>query len=228
MMTDIVESESYALSTAFTPDWIGNYQVKGLFHSSSHSHTWLATSAIDATPTLLKTGLHIEREFAALKACQGRGVQELAGSLVVVANDTYLPLQYYPKQRSLLTLRNDEVSLFIELLPSLIRAITHCHRCGWVHGDIKPSNVLLCDACRQVRLVDFGAALPIGFDRLSLGEWQATPAFASAQQSLGHGFANEGDDWFSLKHWLNQLENDHVPKESREQLRRCIDYLKVQ
>jgi eukaryotic-like serine/threonine-protein kinase len=45
----------------------------------------------------------------------------------------------------------------VSVITSICEALVHIHARGWVHGDVKPSNVLLM-ADGSVRLADFGLA----------------------------------------------------------------------
>lgn len=43
------------------------------------------------------------------------------------------------------------------MVSQLCGALSHLHSLGFVHRDVKPENVFLCDAaCRWVKLGDFG------------------------------------------------------------------------
>lgn len=43
------------------------------------------------------------------------------------------------------------------VVSQLCGALSHLHSLGFVHRDVKPENVFLCDsACRWVKLGDFG------------------------------------------------------------------------
>ncbi|XP_056619398.1 uncharacterized serine/threonine-protein kinase SBK3 [Triplophysa dalaica] len=49
------------------------------------------------------------------------------------------------------------------VMSQLSGAVSHLHSLGFIHRDIKPENVFLCDqACRWVKLGDFGLARPQG------------------------------------------------------------------
>jgi PAS domain S-box-containing protein len=50
-----------------------------------------------------------------------------------------------------------ELSRFLRIAVNLARALGHVHRCGLVHKDIKPANVLV-DGSDNVRLTGFGMA----------------------------------------------------------------------
>lgn len=41
----------------------------------------------------------------------------------------------------------------------LFQALEHVHKCGYIHADIKPDNILIDSSCTIVKLCDFGATL---------------------------------------------------------------------
>ncbi|ELR67252.1 serine/threonine protein kinase [Photobacterium marinum] len=135
------------------------------------------------------------REWQALQECRGFRVQK---TLEMDEKKQLIHFEFDAKARPLSSFGKDEQALFIELLPEIIRAINHCHQNGWVHGDIKPSNILFIPQNRTVRLVDFGASYRVGTSRSDLPTWQVTPMFASANQIDGCGVVDIKDDWFAL------------------------------
>ncbi|MEU5110877.1 protein kinase [Streptomyces longwoodensis] len=74
------------------------------------------------------------------------------------------------------------------ILTEICEGLAHLHGLGWVHGDLKPDNVLLM-ADGSVRLSDFGLARP-GFPHLGLQQLPG-PELDRAQVERRYGAAEE-------------------------------------
>jgi hypothetical protein len=83
----------------------------------------------------------------------------------------------------------------VELFEAVCEAVGYLHSRLIVHGDIKPSNVLIT-AEGFAKLVDFGAARLLGADTRLRGEvtrLMLTPQYASPEQKRGDGPSVAGD-----------------------------------
>lgn len=142
------------------------------------------------------------REWAALEQCKGRHIQR---ALSVDEEALSICFEFDQKAKALTEFADSDLPLFIALYPNIVRAIAHCHNQGWVHGDIKPSNILYLGKEQNIRLIDFGASYPIGTCRATLSTWQLTPTFASVNQRAGVGLVEAADDWFALQKIIEQI-----------------------
>jgi serine/threonine protein kinase len=90
------------------------------------------------------------------------------------------------------------VGAVMHLAIGLLDAVHAVHRAGFVHRDVKPSNVFLCDDGRVV-LIDFGIACPIADleRRLPTGAFMGSVAYASPEVLLGSR-PGTASDIFSL------------------------------
>ncbi|WP_185976994.1 MULTISPECIES: protein kinase domain-containing protein [Shewanella] len=149
------------------------------------------------------------REWQAVNACYSACIQK---AISIDEHKLVIYLEYYPDSRSLNELKEHEIDLWVFVLPKVIDAIAHCHQQGWVHGDIKPSNILFNETLGIVRLIDFGASNPIGTNRNALNKWQLTPMFSSENQKLGVGYVEEEDDWYALAKMMQQVEGKLLGK----------------
>jgi serine/threonine protein kinase len=91
-----------------------------------------------------------------------------------------------------------EPSEVITLGRRLATALDHVHAKGLVHGDIKPSNILLPDnEPSRAKLSDFGLVGELDADThmTSPGEVIGTPIYMSPEQLLGQGRSPATDVW---------------------------------
>ena len=102
-----------------------------------------------------------------------------------------------------------EIDEALEMVRQVGKALEHAHRCGIVHADVKPGNVMVLDD-GSVKLFDFGVARvwqktdasDAPFDPAVLGAM--TPAYSSMQVITGE-VPVPADDVFSLACLLYRL-----------------------
>jgi serine/threonine-protein kinase len=129
-----------------------------------------------------------EREI--LAALNHPNIARLYDAGVTAAGQPYLALEHvagipidaHVKANSLAV--GERLRLFV----LVARAVAHAHSRMIVHGDLKPSNVLVTDA-GEVKLLDFGIARLLNDGRLADGgtapERLLTPQYASPEQLSG-------------------------------------------
>ena len=80
------------------------------------------------------------------------------------------------------TLPESNVQLYTRMI---LKGLCHIHEKGYVHCDIKPSNILIFpleDGGNKVKIADFGLAKRIGEERaLQLPQFSGTPAYMSPE-----------------------------------------------
>ena len=122
----------------------------------------------------------------------------------------------------------------VELFVQLARALDYIHTLGFVHEDIKPSNVLVLPpespgAAPQAKVIDFGLARVLRRPRAALGdeyEVHGTPGFSAPEKV--RGLQTDGrSDIYSLAATLYTAIRGHKPFPSRdfkEALRGQLDW----
>lgn len=118
----------------------------------------------------------------------------------------YLVFSYINGQTLLKMQANSTITKLsnVQWLQSLETCINQIHRLGYVHGDIKPSNILLTPQ-EQAQLIDFGSITKIGTDRSALRFESCTPRY-SRQQNV----TSRLDDWFALAVILAEVFDEAV------------------
>lgn len=142
----------------------------------------------------------------------------------------YLPLSSllvmpYLHGNDLLAFSQPQRTLFLTLIAQIVRAVSHLHAQGWVHGDIKPSNVIYQAELGIIKLIDFGAAWPIDTPLTGLSQWQLTPGFSRQAKEQGIGKIGPADDWYALAQWLKQIDERALTVREKCRLRRWKRWL---
>ena len=172
-------------------------------HQALKPHVFVALDSESSNTVVLKYAPkeQLQREWNSMKQCSSPYVIE------PLARFESLLILPYIEGQSLLAFTLAQTSLFIDIMPQIAKAIHNVHQSGWVHGDIKPSNVLYSPKNRLITLIDFGAARPVNTPLSMLDEWQLTPGFSSSIKHEGVGTITAKDDWYALKKWLAQIDD---------------------
>ena len=103
-------------------------------------------------------------------------------------------------------------------------ALSHAHRSGVVHRDVKPSNVLI-DEAGAAWVTDFGLARQVTDETLTIsGDLVGTLRYMSPEQARGGSVLDERTDVYSLGATLYELCSLHAPLggEEREEILRQV------
>ncbi len=89
-------------------------------------------------------------------------------------------------------------------LNSVESAINELHQCGYVHGDIKPDNILI-DQDSNIQLIDFSSIAPVGVEFDTLPFYFKSPGFTPKTKPQNPKYVIPKTDWISLAATLSSL-----------------------
>ena len=131
-------------------------------------------------------------------------------------NDDSIPwfaMEYVEGQAITLHADQNQLSLDdrVTLLIQVCKAIEHAHRNLIIHGDLKPSNILVTTR-GQIRLVDFGIARSLRDDDNQTALPRFTPRYASPELANGEPMTT-ASDVFGLCAVLYELISGFSPRD---------------
>jgi serine/threonine-protein kinase len=91
----------------------------------------------------------------------------------------------------------------VRIVCQIASALEHAHSFGFIHRDLKPDNIFLCDtpAGVQVRVLDFGSVklqMDTGAKLTALGTTLGSPYYMSPEQAMGASDVDQRSDVFAL------------------------------
>jgi eukaryotic-like serine/threonine-protein kinase len=174
------------------------YTIVKRLGSGGMAHVYLAKHAVLSRPFVIKvlhTGLAQEPEMRERFRREAEAAARLVHPFVCAIADMgtageieYLVMPYYAGG-SLADLlarqRTVQPGAAAAIAVQVACALDYAHRCGVVHRDIKPDNILF-DEDGNVALTDFGIATARFHGRLTaVGRAMGTPHYMSPEQAMG-------------------------------------------
>lgn len=189
------------------PERIGQYELHQTLGEGSFGIVFRATdTSTGATVALkfprervLKTAEHLRQFYQEAEASRTLEHPAIVRTLAVEDIDGYLFLvQQYVDGPDLGSLRDSGASVqtIVKVLTQIADALAHAHQLGYLHRDLKPTNILLAES-NQPRIVDFGLAVHESTQRSSKGQRCGSVDYMSPEmvQGLSHQLDSRSDIW---------------------------------
>jgi len=186
------------------------YELRRRLGRGPGGETWLALDQVTSREVVLKfapggeSGAdRLQRERAVLAATSHPAV--LSAERVSPADGPAFLVSDYLPGGDLSRLRGQTWPFILRRVVPVAEALGALHAAGYVHGDVKSTNVLL-DADGLPHLADLGSARPIGAVEAGPGS-----PYAMSPQRYAHEPAAVADDVYAVGAMLHELISGHPP-----------------
>lgn len=189
------------------------YQVLEIIGQGGFGKVFLVRDSITGQKLALKTAdasgrALLKNEFIRLHCFKHPGLPEVYDfyqtSQLAVLSQEYCPGITLSARLSQGPLPKGEVLIVLNQLAVILDSI---HQRGFIHGDLKPENIVLNGA--GVKLLDLGLARKTGSSLV--GVTAGTPAYASPELLSGQGIITQASDMFSLGLLLFEMLSGKLP-----------------
>jgi serine/threonine-protein kinase len=117
-------------------------------------------------------------------------------------------LMEYVDGKTLDEIEAPELGQLVLIFYQVASAMSHMHRRGVYHGDLKPSNIML-NKTGQVKLIDFGTAWVRGQDKNRI---QGTPQYIAPEQAT-EKVVNDRTDIYNLGATMYRMFTGRFPQQ---------------
>lgn len=203
-----IERERKTEEPAYFGPMIGaHYELVEMIGSGGMGLVYLAKDLRDDSTVAIKIGrqafndAHIAHETSCLRALSHSNIVRPFESGVDIASGRAFVAMERISGESLQELldRDKRLSLeeAIEIALPLLDALEHVHEAGMLHGDVKPSNILIDDSTSEPRpvLIDFGLCRRVDDHNATQG---GTLTFMAPEQALSPAVVDHRADLYSV------------------------------
>lgn len=204
------EGTSLKTASARRGEVIGGYRVLSHVGSGQQSIVVRAVHLVSAKAVALKLVPwtaqrqgRLRQEAARMHEVGGPGIPRVHG-VGRSARHAYLAMDFVEGEALDSTYDLEKRTAVYE---SLLEVVRHVHRCGYVHGDLKPDQVLIDRSRGEARawLLDFGASRCIG----EAGVWRGR---VRPPGKPARGVADPAWDLYALQRMFPRMKVSPLPR----------------
>ena len=199
----------------------GRYRLDSVLGAGGMGTVWRAYDEVLQRHVAVKALLGADEANLAHILREARAAARVVHDAVVLVHDVvlndsdggWIVMEALPGQALSVTIRERgriSISEARQIGRHVLDALEAIHDAGLVHGDVKPSNVQLCDA-RRVVLTDFGLATPPSASGRLPGETVAGSLGYIAPETIGKGIYGAPSDLYALGVTLYVALEGHRP-----------------
>ncbi|MEN8148502.1 MAG: sigma 54-interacting transcriptional regulator [Planctomycetota bacterium] len=199
------------------------FQILGPIGSGGEGRVWLARDRYTGTgPLALKVlsdqgaARAMQDEFLALRELSHPGlVRVFDRGILPESGEPFTTSEYVEGVEFTAAAAQLEPGELVDLTAAILRALSHIHRRGFVHHDLKPGNILVT-AAREPKILDFGLAVREG-ERSAEGRLRGTLPYVAPETLEGRPVDRRAD-LYSLGVVLYQALTGLLPERGEDLL----------